>query len=402
MVSISRVDAAYVASVSLLALAAVSSAASDLASRGQLTLDSKACVLAGSSFLFVVSLLVVCLEPRARGESLSHTDRIYMAGVSLLFTTAVLSTGTALESQSGNVAAASPTSSGLTTTTTMRLAIANIGLARALAHARVRESFVALRASIQRPGLAVTTFLTVAPEQGATITEEWLHSTRLAYGAVKATQAALWGLECNHRCSVPCNHTSHHAGDTDTYRWLTQFHKVRAAYQSIEAWERSASLRFDWILRVRSDLIYLEAFPALAGLLPSVAYVPRGVYSRNERHTLHNDHLFICPRALCAPFFTAVDAYDACKGRLLPPGKAPQELYVQKYAGHLQTLNLSYTPLTRGSGPPDCERLACSANSVASGCVATHLAKAYADCKALLTTWKEGAGGAGHRLRRRA
>ena len=66
---------------------------------------------------------------------------------------------------------------------------------------------------------------------------------------------------------------------------------------------------YSWILRTRFDIAYLADMPLPPQLSPQSAYMPYGLVP------CMNDHVFICPRALCRPYFTMTELWESrhCK-----------------------------------------------------------------------------------------
>lgn len=151
--------------------------------------------------------------------------------------------------------------------------------------------------------------------------------------------------------------------------------------------------RFEWLLKVRPDLLFLGPLPPLATLPPRRVFVPRGVMTSDPRLQRLNDHVFLCPRALCEGHFVApTAAYRACVGGDLARFVPPQRLLQEPYGPHaIVLINLSYT-LARAGGP-DCGRLQrgnpCKVG--ATGCVAPNLPAALPRCMELHTEWHRAA-----------
>ena len=94
-------------------------------------------------------------------------------------------------------------------------------------------------------------------------------------------------------------------------RWAGQWKKVEQCYQLIEQAERARGESFSYLVRLRSDSIFLyqdvvpgEVFRA------NTLVVPRGITNRN----ILNDHLSFCARSTCAAYFSAYADYSKCNG----------------------------------------------------------------------------------------
>ena len=86
----------------------------------------------------------------------------------------------------------------------------------------------------------------------------------------------------------------------DSMQWL----KLQRAYAMATAHELTAVRRFDWIVRLRTDLVFLGAWPSLRSLSMHV-HVPEGLVSRT---TLLNDHIALVPRSLAHAYFDTIEA----------------------------------------------------------------------------------------------
>ena len=154
-------------------------------------------------------------------------------------------------------------------------------------------------------------------------------------------------------------------------------------------------MRYDWLLKLRPDLVFFDGLPLLATLRPHSVFVPRGVMTSRPTLQLMNDHVFLCPRALCKPYFVhPTTTYRACIGNALDPFVPPQRLLLQAYEhpttnrSLLHLFNLSYT-IVRESAGPACGRLQCEQHRPeATGCVAPNLLSAVAACMRLHTEWR--------------
>jgi hypothetical protein len=65
------------------------------------------------------------------------------------------------------------------------------------------------------------------------------------------------------------------------------------------------------IIRLRTDLVFFEPLPTPHTLSTSHAHVPSGgcTYAPLARWT--NDHLFVCPRGLCHPYFELLELWTS-------------------------------------------------------------------------------------------
>lgn len=89
---------------------------------------------------------------------------------------------------------------------------------------------------------------------------------------------------------------------------LVQWLAIGACFELIAAAEAARGAQYDWVLRLRTDLVFFAAFP-----MPTNAervYLPSGGMS--YRHWLRccNDHMFLCPRRLCSPYEFLLRNFD--------------------------------------------------------------------------------------------
>lgn len=103
-------------------------------------------------------------------------------------------------------------------------------------------------------------------------------------------------------------------------RWGSQWLKVQAAYRMMQAYERENACVFQYVVRLRPDLVHLSPAPAVLnfGLHHHQVVVPAGIV-RHLRGGL-NDHIAVCFRGndtladSCEVYFTLWDRYAACNG----------------------------------------------------------------------------------------
>lgn len=118
-----------------------------------------------------------------------------------------------------------------------------------------------------------------------------------------------------HRCSLL--NRSH----MDAYKSMTQWIGVRWCYQEVQAHERHRGREYDWIYRIRSDTVLLQDTPfaslsrtADATVLSDArmhVYVPLNGMSSAVKLSCQNDHLFVCPRNLCRPYFHLLELWQS-------------------------------------------------------------------------------------------
>ena len=95
--------------------------------------------------------------------------------------------------------------------------------------------------------------------------------------------------------------------------WFSQFYKVRLVFTLVKAEEINTRGRtYDWVVRSRTDVLFHSALPF--SLLPSLpdtnVYFPLSLFL--VHHPFYNDHVFLCPRALCSTYFLVYDLFKTC------------------------------------------------------------------------------------------
>lgn len=101
-------------------------------------------------------------------------------------------------------------------------------------------------------------------------------------------------------------------GDTDdSQQILTQWQSIRNCYDHIEKMEMKTGKPYSWIYRLRSDAIALADVPLPSGLSLDSVYVPKAGMTGEWKYACINDHAFLCPRALCRPYFTVPELWSS-------------------------------------------------------------------------------------------
>lgn len=94
---------------------------------------------------------------------------------------------------------------------------------------------------------------------------------------------------------------------------LVQWIGIRECYRQIEAHEQKEQMKYSFIFRTRSDIVYLEDIPLTSEILQKQdeVYVPMGGMSEKQEFQCMNDHMFLCPRALCRPYFELLELWES-------------------------------------------------------------------------------------------
>lgn len=95
-------------------------------------------------------------------------------------------------------------------------------------------------------------------------------------------------------------------------RWYFQWVKVKACYGLMERYERESGSTFDFMVRIRPDLLFLQPLTPSLMFQQKKITVPEGIIGHGPGGI--NDHIAACPRALCSSYFDIVGTYDNCAG----------------------------------------------------------------------------------------
>jgi hypothetical protein len=97
-------------------------------------------------------------------------------------------------------------------------------------------------------------------------------------------------------------------------RIVRQWFALRICYEAIVKHERTHGVAYDWLLRTRTDIVFLAPIPLAVPLSPlnnSHAYVPVSGMTRMESYRCMNDQVFLCPRHLCRPYFMLLELWSS-------------------------------------------------------------------------------------------
>jgi len=242
-------------------------------------------------------------------------------------------------------------------------------------HPMVVGSFWWMRSSLAT-SLNLTTLMVVQLESGAP-----LQAIKAKYqpSGVRLISSS---LPCNHSCPMPCQ-----VGRNKPFQFVQMCHNFARAWNFLREWEAAYGL-FEWVVKVRPDILWFEPFPQFWGNLEETA-VPRGVMTSIPRHQTLNDHVFVCQRNFCSHYFTAVsDQYSrTCESFRLP---AVPQLALFEPSVPMRLLDVGYTLAKAGRQGPDCYRLMCNFSKVGAagtGCVASHLQQFVPMCHKIASSW---------------
>ena len=182
-------------------------------------------------------------------------------------------------------------------------------------------------------GPTVDSYITVINE---TFPREWDLRQRI-HEAYSTMQIQLLGSQPlpNFRCAL---HGSHLAGPNGSIPYLgtekravrharaimLQWVGIRACYEQLVSGEQTRGARYSLIFRTRSDVVYLRDIPITVDVLSrQEVYVPEGGMTEKPEFQCMNDHMFLCPRALCRPYFHLLELWESeqCVEQPDTPGK---------------------------------------------------------------------------------
>ena len=113
-----------------------------------------------------------------------------------------------------------------------------------------------------------------------------------------------------HRCS-PTNRSY-----MDRAQSLTQWIAIRRCYHQVQRYEEHRGARYTWIYRTRTDVVLLADTPFAAVSVSGATatgrvYTPINGMSGSRMYACANDMIFVCPRALCRPYFELLELWTS-------------------------------------------------------------------------------------------
>lgn len=140
-----------------------------------------------------------------------------------------------------------------------------------------------------------------------------------------------------------------------------QYWKVQRAFAMVRHYEHTRGARFEWLLRMRTDVYIFGTFPPLEQLSPNQVHVPVGMVNPG---VALNDHIAIVPRELGAGYFDSADELS-CNSSLHTRGlngrlqSKPQTFWrdrLQALGLNMSQFELKYVLLRSGLGA-ECSRI---------------------------------------------
>ena len=229
------------------------------------------------------------------------------------------------------------------------VAVCNTGLMRTMLASAVVDGFAEhLVSPLEKAGFLVDTYLQVVgvwPPEGS---RESLFIQRTLSRAYTRSTVSLLPVQLpKYRCP-PNRFVAGHGFLLGTSDVLVQFLAIHDCYQKITQDEARRQSRHTHLMRIRTDLAYLSDIPISIFHDTLHVYVAAsGMAPRSSAgSTCMNDHIFMCPRALCRSYFHMLELFQSehCRS-----SKSTNESMGSIFA--TRTSNGSLLP-SSWSGPP--------------------------------------------------
>jgi hypothetical protein len=182
------------------------------------------------------------------------------------------------------------------------------GLLRSLLHPLVHESYAErIVAPLARAGVTVATHMVVVGKWVALNHTQLEAAIRDTY-TVESLQL-LAPQSPRYRCR-PSQLGVRHVLPSHV---LAQFVAIRQCLVAVTRAEQSRGAPYAYLMRARTDIYWMEELP-LAYILAAARYralVPQFGMGPPGTPAYFNDHLFVCPRGLCRPFFELLEIFES-------------------------------------------------------------------------------------------
>jgi len=101
----------------------------------------------------------------------------------------------------------------------------------------------------------------------------------------------------------------------ESTRILTMWKAVRQVYRAVEKSEIKNEFKFDWIIRMRTDLVWMSPMRT-SHFIDKAPLVPWGDIWVDPLQSCMNDHVFACPRGQCRSYFHVLELWESphCTG----------------------------------------------------------------------------------------
>jgi len=146
----------------------------------------------------------------------------------------------------------------------------------------------------------------------------------------------------------------------------------RRGFRELQKIEYSRGKSFSTVIKTRPDLYYFRPFPAVDSILTAV---PLGIMNGDRRTFLMNDHIYICRRDLCQPYFETVsELYEQCNVSSWS-NSSPQQILFKNANPNVNIL-IHYTIVREDN--IECDRLT----------ITQETSVAFQDCKKLDASYR--------------
>jgi hypothetical protein len=201
------------------------------------------------------------------------------------------------------------------------VAVCVTGIPRTLFRPHVYESFNKhVVSSIAAEGWRPEVFLVPSVDLADTarMAEVRTLALRTLNSLVKVSFVSTEPLRPRLRCTMPLLVLPMRE-QLDSFKTLQQWVGMEHCYDEIGRAEQSRGEAYRWIVRVRTDAVFYRSV-SLAALNETGVYVPLGGMSATHHMRCMNDHMFVCPRALCRPYFKLIELFvhAACRNSSSP------------------------------------------------------------------------------------
>ena len=127
---------------------------------------------------------------------------------------------------------------------------------------------------------------------------------RKAYGAHTVAIVDASDLQGGNMSFIQqCKHRIGYGGSPILRAWTS----IGACYDAVVAAEQSRKSAYEWLYRIRTDLVFLSDI--FAPPAAEVVLVPGGGMTQHLPLRCMNDHMTACPRRLCRPYFHLLDLF---------------------------------------------------------------------------------------------
>ncbi len=193
------------------------------------------------------------------------------------------------------------------------------GVQRALLEPPVVQSFHEhVRTPLEESGFIVDVHLAIVlPDSSMAKAANLTRLREQADAAYRARSMSLlpmsetkawFGRSTRSECAVRANRTwANRHGDVSV---LLQWVAIRRCFDAVLETEQLRG-RYEWLLRLRTDMVYYADVPLLRNLSTTSAYVSSSGMTDDPLYRCMNDQIFLCPRQLCRPYFALLELWES-------------------------------------------------------------------------------------------